>query len=91
MSTSLPAARQLFADATTPTEMAERHEALVKAATEATVSGLSGETFFDGSHETSSPCSPNGPTSGPRSAKPSPTWRSPSRWTPRSCRHSPPH
>lgn len=51
MGSSLPSARQLFADASTPAELAERHEALVKASTEATISGLSGETYFDGQHE----------------------------------------
>lgn len=48
MGASLPAARDLFADAATPAELAERKDALVKAATEATISGLTGETFFGG-------------------------------------------
>jgi hypothetical protein len=52
MAHALPGVKQLFADATSPTALAERKEALVKAATESTISGLSGETNFAGQHET---------------------------------------
>lgn len=52
---NLPAAREMFADAT-GVGLAERKDALIKAATEATLSGLAGETFFDGGqHQTGTP------------------------------------
>jgi len=53
MAAALPRASDLFADAASPAEMAERKDALVKAATDSTVSGLTGETYFDGQHESS--------------------------------------
>lgn len=48
MAYGLPSTKELFADASTPAELSERKDALVKAATEATIGGLTGETYFSG-------------------------------------------
>lgn len=56
MAMSLPGARELFADADTPSNLVDRKEALAKAMTESTIAGLAGETNFDGGqHETGTP------------------------------------
>jgi hypothetical protein len=54
MASNLPAAKELFG-AESPTTLVDRKEALIKAATESTVSGLAGETFFDGQHASGTP------------------------------------
>lgn len=53
MAFALPSAGLLFDGVKSPVEIAERHDALIKAATESTISGLSGETYFlNGQHDT---------------------------------------
>ena len=46
MAYALPPVRQLFGDAETPREMAERKEELVQEMTKATIAGLTGETTW---------------------------------------------
>ena len=41
----------MFSDAESNIEISERHERLVKAMTDATVDGIRGETYFDGTHD----------------------------------------
>jgi hypothetical protein len=52
---NLPASKEMFSDASTAAEVVARKEELVKSMTEATVAGLAGDTFFDGSHESGDP------------------------------------
>ena len=54
-SKSLPKSGDMFSDAQSNVEIAERHEALVKAMTKATVEGVSGEAFINGSHDAGAP------------------------------------
>ncbi len=49
---SLPPSGDMFADADRPVDIVDRKERLVKAMTEATVNGVRGETYFDGTHDT---------------------------------------
>lgn len=78
MPRALPAARDLFGGDSdlfekstgerkkSNSKIAERNDELVKAMTKATIDGLSGQTYFDGTHDTGQPTIKSAPRSGGR-------------------------